>query len=126
MTPEVEEAIEELRTVFPDLEIVVDAETQGGAYVTVRNVFLGGQYQPDHSWIGFLLPYTYPNSDVYPHFTDPTLSRTDGQTLNSAFQRTSWRDQLAIQMSRRSPRWNPNEDTAVLKLQKVLAWLAEQ
>ena len=126
MTPEVEEAISELRAAFPDNEITVHAETQGGAYVVVHNLLLGTQYRPDHAWVGFLLPYTYPGAQVYPHFTDPALSRTDGGALGTAFQRVAWRNQPATQISRRSNRWNPNEDTAVLKLQKVLGWMSNQ
>lgn len=124
MTPEVEQAIAELRAAFPDNGIEVEAETQGGAYVTVHDLSLGAQFRPERAWIGFLIPYTYPYSDVYPHFALSTLARDDGEALGAGFGSATWRDRPVTQLSRRSNRWNPAEDTALLKLQKVLAWLA--
>ena len=123
MIPSVEAAIAEIRQAFPGRQIDVDAESQGGAYVVVHDLELGAQYQPQSSWIGFLIQYTYPMSDVYPHFAAADLSRTDGAGLDSAFQRSQWRDRPATQISRRSNRWDPTEDTAALKLHKVLDWI---
>ena len=126
MTPEVEAELKALRAAFPDNGIEVHEEAQGGAYVLVHDLVLGEQYAPTRSWIGFLIPHTYPYADVYPHFTDPALARADGATLSSTFQRTSWRDQPVTQLSRRSNAWDATTDTAVVKLKKVLSWLATQ
>lgn len=124
MTPAVDEAIAELRTAFPDNGIEVSPEAQGGAYVVVHDLFLGPQYVPDRTWVGFLIPYNYPFADVYPHYADSSLARSDGQSLGEGFaQPVPWHERPATQISRRSNRWDPNEDTAVTKLHKVLAWL---
>jgi hypothetical protein len=124
MTPAVDEAIADLRAAFPDNRVEVSLEAQGGAYVVVHDLFLGTQYRPARSWVGFLIPYNYPFADVYPHFVDPALVRADEQTLGEGFaQPVGWHDRSATQLSRRSNRWDPNEDTAVTKLHKVLAWL---
>lgn len=126
MTPKVEEAIAEVQATFPDNVVEAHPEPQGGAYVIVRDLPLGPQYRPERSWVGFLVPYTYPYSDVYPHFADAALARVDGARLNSTFQPVTWRDRPATQISRRANRWDPADDTAALKLKKVLAWLATQ
>lgn len=126
MTPEVEAAIAELRAAFPGYSMEVEPESQGGAYVTVYDLLLGSQYQPDRAWIGFLITFQYPHADVYPHFTDVSLERSDEGELGQPFQRTTWRGRPVTQISRRSNRWNAAEDTAALKLAKVLQWIAEQ
>lgn len=126
MVPSVEAAITEIQRAFPGHQIDVEEEAQGGAYVIVHHLDLGAQYQPQRSWVGFLIQYTYPMSDVYPHFAVADLSRTDGTGLNSAFQRVQWRNRPATQISRRSNRWDPAEDTAVLKLHKVVDWIRGQ
>jgi Prokaryotic E2 family E len=126
MTPEVEAAIAGLRAAFPHNAIEVDHEEQGGAYVIVRDLALGSQYQPARSWVGFLIPHTYPYAEIYPHFTDPDLARVDAGALGEGFQRTPWRDRLATQISRSSNGWNATTDTATLKLKKVLTWVAER
>lgn len=124
MTPAVDEAIAQLRAAFPGNRIEHTPEAQGGAYVIVHDLFLGDQYQPDHSWVGFLIPYNYPFADVYPHYVESTFARGNGQALGEGFaQPMSWHDRAATQISRRSNRWDPNEDTAVTKLYKVLEWL---
>jgi hypothetical protein len=124
MAPAVDEAIADLRAAFPDNGVEVHPEAQGGAHVIVYGLHLGNQYRPEHSWVGFLVPYNYPFADVYPHYVDPTLARSDEQALGEGFaQPVSWHDRSATQISRRSNRWDPNEDTAVTKLYKVLEWL---
>ena len=125
MTPEVETAIAEIRELFPDLRVEVEPEPQGGAYVIVHDMVFDPRYAPSRSWIGFLIPFQYPDVDVYPHFTDAALARVDGAALESAFQKTAWRNQPVTQISRRSLRWNAATDTAALKLRKVLQWLRD-
>jgi hypothetical protein len=126
MTPEVEAAVADLKEAFPGHRVDVDPEPQGGAYVIVHDLPLGAQYRPERSWVGFVIPYTYPHSDVYPLFADPALARADGAALGQAFQRVEWRGRPATQISRRSNRWSPAHDTAAVKLRKVLSWVAGQ
>jgi hypothetical protein len=127
MTPEVQTAIQEIRDEFPDLKIEVGDEPQGGAYMIVHDLPIGEQYTPATSWVGFLVTFQYPNADVYPHFIDPDVARVDGAPMINAFQRSQnfW-GRPAIQVSRRSNRWNPAVDTAAIKLAKVLEWIRSQ
>ena len=125
VTPEVEDAIEELKVVFRGHRIEATPDGQGGAYVVVDDLPLGAQYQPERSWIGFVIGFQYPAADIYPFFTDPNLGRVDGAPLGEGFtQPVTWHDRATTQISRRSYGWNPAEDTAALKLAKVLEWLA--
>lgn len=126
MVPTVEHAVNELLEAFPGHHVEVLADAHGGAYVTVHGLSLGEQCQPQESWVGFLIQYTYPASDVYPHFALPGLRRVDGRSLSPAFQQVQWQGRPATQISRRSNRWDPVEDTAVLKLNKVLEYVREQ
>jgi len=124
MTPEVGEAIDEIRRAFPTSSVeVVEEEQQGGGYVVVHGVFVGNHYEPSTTWVGFLITFQYPRVDVYPHFFDARLRRRDGRALGEAFSLQSWRARPALQISRRSNRWNPATDTAAVKLAKVLEWI---
>jgi hypothetical protein len=127
MTPEVEQAIEEIRDVFPGRRVDVTPEPQGGAYVVVDDVEFGAQYEPARGWIGFLITFQYPHSDVYPHFVTGGLSRKDRQALGEGLSgSTTWPGrpgEQVVQISRRSNRLNPAVDTAATKLAKVLEWL---
>ena len=125
ITPEVAVAVAELKTAFRGHRIEADPDGQGGAYVVVDDLPLGAQYRPERSWVGFVIGFQYPASDIYPLFTDPNLSRVDGAPLGEGFQQpVTWHGRATTQISRRSNRWNPAEDTAALKLAKVLEWLA--
>ncbi len=127
MTPEVEAAISEIRLVFAGHQVDVDSEEQGGAHVVVQDLFIGEQHVPSQSWVGFTINFQYPRSDVYPHFIDPTVRRADGSKFGEGISETAnWRDRQAIQLSRKSNRWDPTRDTAALKLAKVLEWLRKQ
>jgi hypothetical protein len=124
MTPEVREAVEEVRRAFPASTVeVLEEEQQGGAYVLARSLFVGDQYEPSTTWAGFLITFQYPRVDVYPHFFDAGVRRKDGRPLGESFSLQSWRGQPALQVSRRSNRLNPATDTAAVKLAKVLEWL---
>lgn len=129
MTPEVEQAIAELERAFPDHRVRVLEEPQGGAYVRVEDLELGDGYVPPTSWIGFLIPYDYPRSQVYPFFLRPDLARANGQPFQppiNAGQTMPGFDEPAVMASRSSQRWNPARDTAALKLMRVLEWLRER
>lgn len=125
MAPEVDEAIAEIKAAFPDNNVEVTPEPQGGAYVVVQDLPLGPQYRPERAWVGFLIGFQYPDADVYPHYTEAALSRVDGAPLGEGIQQpVQWHDRVATQISRRSIGWNAADDTAALKLRKVLDWLA--
>ncbi len=127
MTPEVEGAIAEIKAAFPDHPVEVAPSPDGGAYVIVRDLPLGPPYLPTQSWVGFVLGFQYPHADVYPHFTDPALARGDGAPLGEGFQQpVDWHGRRATQISRRSNSWSAADDTAALKLRKVLDWLASR
>jgi hypothetical protein len=125
MTPEVEEAVAELRQTFPDSAVTAVPDPQGGAYVTVDPVFIGDQWSPSHTWIKFHITFQYPYADCYPHFVAPDLRRADGAAPGEGIQvGVSAPDgHMATQLSRRSNRLDPSSDTAVVKLIKVLEWL---
>jgi hypothetical protein len=127
MTPEVAQAVEEIRSAFAGHTLAVDEEPQGGAYVVVSDLPIGASFTPSTSWVGFLITFQYPRADVYPHLIDSSIKRADraafGQGLSGP---VNWRDRKALQVSRRSNHLNPTIDTAATKLLKVLAWLQAQ
>jgi len=104
---------------------IVDAadDGQGGARVVVQQLDLSEKYKPRYSWVGFVIGFAYPASDVYPHYLVPELARADGTGLGAGFGTVNWNGQQATQVSRRSYHWNAEVDTAAQKLQKVLAWI---
>lgn len=123
LTAEVDDAIDEIRRHFDQTVTTVVEDGQGGAYVFVEDVDLGGKYSPARSWIGFHVTFQYPYSDVYPHFVRGDLARADGTGLGEAMSSGQFQGRQAIQVSRRSNHLNPATDTALLKLLKVLDWM---
>ncbi len=122
----VAKAIEELRSTFEACDVEVEGDASGGAVVVVRGVPLGSPYAQANAWFGFHVTYQYPYADVYPHFTNAELARSDGNDLGSGFGSASFKDEPAIQISRRSNGLDPERDTAALKLLKVVKWMKEQ
>jgi hypothetical protein len=130
MTDEVRIAIEELEQSFPDHVVRTLEDGEGGAYVLVEGLTLGERFAPPTSWVGFHITHPYPDADVYPHFIAGGT-----RYLGSANAGNGYPDGLqpgqkmpgfnldAIQISRRSNRWNPDGDTAALKLTRVLDWV---
>ena len=123
MTPEVEQAVEELRACFPDTEVDVSGTGDGGAIVTIVRVDPGPQYVQGETWLRFAISYQYPNADIYPLFVRPDLARADGQPHGKGISVQSFCGSPALQLSRRSKHLNPATDTAALKVTKVLEWL---
>ena len=123
MTPEVSAAVEEIRQTFAGHTVDVEEEAQGGASVVVRDLDVGNRYKPASTWIGFLITFQYPAADVYPHFTVGGFARADDTALGNGFSVVQWREMPAVQISRRSNRWNPAADTAAGKLLKLLEWM---
>ena len=126
IVPAVGKALEEIRCTFNQCRVEVEPDGSGGAEVVVRGIPLGLPYVQAEVWIGFRITFQYPHADVYPHFTNPHLVRLDQRGLGGGFGTTTFRNQPAIQISRRSNRLNPQTDTAALKLQKVIRWMKEQ
>lgn len=120
----IEEAVEGVREQFAghDLEAIRDAD---GAVVIIENVYVGDQYAPSRTWLGFRITGAYPNADVYPHYVGRVV-RTDGAAHGPGVQSVEWQSRPALQLSRRSNGWNPSRDTAALKAAKVLSWFADQ
>jgi hypothetical protein len=131
MKPEIEKAIQEIRTSF-GREVEVQPDGEEGAFVKVLDLDIGSHYEPERSWIAFRITFQYPFADVYPHFLVPCLKRKDGKELTSPlhpkdqfWQPPSGRE-AAVMLSRRSNRRDAAVDTAALKLQRVLEWLRSQ
>ena len=126
MTPMVAEAIDEIKATFEGTTVCVEDDGEGGAYVRIEPLDPGPSYVQSETWIGFRITQQYPYADVYPHFVRSDLSRIDGKPLGDGMSPNKYREQPAIQVSRRSNHLNPATDTAALKLQKVLDWMASR
>lgn len=125
MTPSVAEAIEEIRATFETSTLTVKEDGEGGAYVRIDPVDPGVPYIQRQTWIGFRITAQYPYSDVYPLFVRNDLSRTDGAGLGEGMApNNNFDGEPAVQVSRRSNHLNPATDTAVIKVLKVLDWMA--
>ncbi len=125
LTPAVGEAIGAVRDHFAGKPVEVTPDGAGGAIVIISDIQVGAQYAPAVTWLGFQVNAAYPASDVYPHYTG-LLVRTDGQPHGQAVQQVNWQGREALQLSRKSNGWNPAIDTAALKAEKVIRWLATQ
>jgi hypothetical protein len=125
MNQTVQGAVDQVRGAFPESKIEVQEDGQGGAWVVVDNVAIGETYTTPSTWIGFRVTFQYPNADVYPHFIRSDLLRKDGRPLGDGISGGhTFLGRPALQLSRRSKRLNPATDTALLKLMKVVQWLA--
>lgn len=131
MKPEIERAIEEIRTSFGS-GVEVQPDDEEGAFVKVLNLDIGSHYEPERSWVAFRITFQYPFADVYPHFLVPHLKRKDGKELTNPLHPKDqfWSppsgNEAAVMLSRRSNRRDAAVDTAALKLQRVLEWLRAQ
>jgi hypothetical protein len=124
LTPDVAEAIEQIKATFDGHPVTVREDGDGGAYVTVDGIDPGSVYSQSETWVGFCITFQYPDADVYPHFVRNDLSRADGRELGEGMTRNATFDsRSAVQVSRRSNHRNPAFDTAAIKLLKVIEWL---
>jgi hypothetical protein len=124
MTPEVEGAIREIAAAYPKCPLERVDDGHGGAFVTLKDVPIESPYEQATTWFGFHITHTYPYADVYPHFVRHDLRRRDKKPLGAGLGVGNFRNQPAIQISRRSNHLNAATDTALLKLQKVIRWLS--
>lgn len=127
MKDSIVEAIDELKMVFGNDNVILTPEKDGGAYVMVKKIELGAKFNCPHIWCSFYINYLYPASDIYPHYVSPELCFSNGEKLNGPFSTVieNKNKDKCIQVSRRSNRWNPAQDTALLKLEKVLKFIKE-
>jgi len=126
MTPEVAQALNEIRDAHPGVTVTVREDGQGGAVVIVEEVDLGHPYSHPTTWVGFHITFQYPYADVYPYFVRGDLSRADGRPLGEALSVTAFENRPAVQVSRRSNRREVALDTAYLKLLRVMEWLRQR
>ena len=87
MTPEVEQAVEELRARFPDTEVDAVGTGDGGAIVTIARVDPGPTYVQRETWMRFAISFQYPYADIYPLFVRSDLDRVDGQASRGRHRR---------------------------------------
>lgn len=125
MTPEIKKAVEEIQSMFDDHVVEIEDVADGGARVIVNDIQLTAAYSPQVTWIGFIIGFQYPRADVYPHYIDQTIKRSDGTPLGEGFSGPvkNWQERDCIQISRKSNRLDPGIDTAATKLVKVIEWI---
>lgn len=121
----VQRAVDGICRTFDGHSVAIKADGSGGAYVVVADLALSERYVQGTTWLGFQVSYLYPAADVYPHYVRPDLARRDTAPLGLGFSPVIWGydGAPAIQVSRRSNKWDANVDTAALKAVKVLAWM---
>lgn len=136
MTPDVQEAVDEITRHFRDYRVLVGPDNIGGACVIIEDVDLGPAYA-EKSWIGFHITHACPYADVYPHFVRGDLRRRDGGAFGQAVTNGhtfpqpdvvphgTMPSRSAVQVSRRANHReaNSNLETPLLKTLKVLRWL---
>lgn len=110
---------------FADRRIVLKPDETGGVHVVIDDIGPGETYVEATTWFGFHISAAYPAADVYPHYVR-RLHRNDATAHPEGFSECEWQEREALQLSRRSNRWNPATDSAALKAMKVLAWLASR
>lgn len=128
ITPAVADAICAIqRQIAPALTHWPDGS--GGANVFIDSVDLGAPFAQPTTWVAFHLPHTLPDGDIYPVWLRPDLSRIDGGPIgkldgagrNFLHQNQNWLGEPAVMVSLRSSSRDPNIDSPVRKLTRVLA-----
>ena len=126
--PGVAVAIAELEEAFPSSTVNWEADSHGGAFVTLVGVPLNPQvFAKYETWVGFHITFQYPAADVYPHHVRPDLARRDGRALDGdgRHPNRNFKGRTSLMLSRRSKHRDLRRDTATKKLRRVLAWLEE-
>lgn len=127
MLPAVARAIDEIRATFPEAVVVVHEDGNGGAWFFADGVNAGNAFAPQRIWIGADISPQYPYADVYPIFVTAELRRADGTGIGEATSpNVGFHGRTSLQISRRSNHRDPGLETAAMKLQKVLAWMARK
>ena len=135
MKAEVGEALAELVSGFPGHSVRHREDAEGGAYVVVEGLFIGENFSPSVTWVGFHITWAYPDADVYPLFIEAAVQYSGQRQrpnkhpegdLPSAVSRGGHMpgfDLPAVQVSRRSNRRDAETDSALQKVLRVLAFL---
>jgi hypothetical protein len=118
-------AVAELYDQFPGHSIRVTPDGSGGVVVVIDGINPGVPYVEVETWLGFQITSVHPDADVYPHFTG-RIHRKDQGPYGEGISEAEWQGRPALQLSRRSNRWNSATDTAALKAMKVIMWLASR
>jgi hypothetical protein len=122
--PAVSAAVEDLRSCFPESQVFVESDGNGGARVAVETIPLSDLYVQKETWVaGHLVPQL-PYADIYPLFVRGDLARRDGRPLGSGLSLGHvFLGRSAVQASRRSSRRDPAIELAGHKFLKVIEWL---
>lgn len=84
LTPAVADAIQEVRVSFEGHTVDVEADGNGGAWVTVHECDLGGTFSRATSWVSFAITFQYPDADVYASTTKTARSAPSSARFRSA------------------------------------------
>ena len=124
MKADVADAIEELKRGFPSSTVTISEDGQGGAYVIVETVNVGGRFMPSITWMGGHITALYPYADIYPVFIDAAVSRADGRGFDAPITHGhNFAGRPAIQVSRVNHQAQNSPQTAVAKFMKILDFL---
>ena len=124
ITPSVALATEQIKASFPDSDLHVTPDGNGGGWFMLQNVGLGEPYANELIWMGGDLSAQLPYADLYPVFVSADLRRADGKPLGEAIaQNANFHGVAAVQISRRSNHRDAKLETPAIKLRKVLSWL---
>src|SRR5262249_21315168 len=119
----------EIIDAFGAERVRVVPDGQGGAWVEISDVELGGAYTTETTFVIFLLPFNLPGADVYPLFVRRDLERRDRQGLGEGFAATDVQrpgdeqPRPVTQVSRRTRRSDFTRQSALQKIEKVLEWV---
>ncbi len=122
-------ALADVMDAYGENKTRVIPDGQGGAWVEIADVPLGGPYAQTTTFVICLLPFNLPAADIYPLFIRNDLSRTDSGPLGEGFSSTfvTWPGEDAprpvTQVSRRTRGNAFALQTARLKIEKVLDWV---
>lgn len=124
MNIEVSTSIEELKRQFSESSFTIRDDRQGGAYVLIEPVSIGGRFQPNTTWIGFHITAQYPYADIYPVFIGSEVTRVDGVPFNAPVTLGhNFEGRPAIQVSRRNGSVENGLQKATTKILKILYYL---
>jgi hypothetical protein len=127
MLSPVAHAIEQVRQAFAPSDLVIEEDGSGGAYVIIEVVDLGPKFTPQQSWLGGHITAQAPYSDVYPLYASGGLVRTDGRPFQAPLSLGhQFRGRPALQISRKSNRFDPALQTPASKFVKVLHYLRNE
>jgi len=120
ITPDVAQALAELRGAFPN-RVTNEPDELGGALVTIAGVHMPSGWPLTHSELTFVIPFNFPAIPLYPYYI-PAEAAPAGQ-LPTALQRIEWRGAAVLQLSLRHTAWRPGVDTVLGSMLQAIDWL---